>query len=112
MGRIWIKHAGIENVEILWIHDRQKQEVLSLSFRPILEELEATPVPSDDALLLIASPAFQTFRILCDRVINYLKSWPKYSEPFGFSNYQNYQGLQVNNETLGYWNKLVKKYGD
>ena len=81
-------------------------------FRPILEELEATPVPSDDALLLIASPAFQTFRILCDRVINYLKSWPKYSEPFGFSNYQNYQGLQVNNETLGYWNKLVKKYGD
>ena len=81
-------------------------------FRPILEELEATPVPSNDALLLIASPAFQTFRLLCNRVMNYLKSWPKYSEPYGFSNYQNYQGLQVNNETLGYWNKLVKKYGD
>ena len=81
-------------------------------FRPILEELEATPVPSNDALLLIASPAFQTFRVLCDRVMNYLKSWPKGSEPDGFSNWSQFQGLQVNNETLRCWNKLVKEYGD
>ena len=81
-------------------------------FRPILEELEATPVPSNDALLLIASPAFQTFRTLCDRVMNYLKSWPKGSEPDGFSNWSQFQGIQVNNETLRCWNKLVKEYGD
>ena len=81
-------------------------------FRPILEELEATPVPSNDALLLIASPAFQTFRTLCDRVMNYLKSWPKGSEPDGFSNWSQFQGIQVNNETLRCWNKLVKQYGD
>ena len=81
-------------------------------FRPILEELEATPVPSNDALILIASPAFQTFRPLCDRVMNYLKAWPEGSEPFGFSSWSQFQGLRVNNETLRCWNKLVAKYGD
>ena len=55
-------------------------------FRPILEKLEATPVPSNDALLLITSPTFLTFRSLyVDRVMNYLESWPETRSFFGWS---------------------------
>ena len=81
-------------------------------FRPILEELEATPVPSNDALLLIASPAFQTFRSLCDRVMNYLESWPEGRFSVGLGGWSQFLGLRVNNDALRYWNKLVAKYGD
>ena len=81
-------------------------------FRPILEELEATPVPSNDALLLIVSPAFQIFRSLCDRVMNYLESWPEGRFSVGLGGWSQFLGLRVNNDALRYWNKLVAKYGD